>query len=171
MPSRPPRPTAPPQLQSAPAGLRAFVEDLLTLDLEEPWAQPTWVKEAGTCAVWRPPGAYPLVMGDPDVEGNVLVEAELVDSGAGAWLTLFGDPSGLRAKYLTHYVIHGRKALKTQNPPDLRALVAPEVLDLEEWDSLSPEGQANEDPKRIIKLDESAARGRLATGASLFLAP
>jgi hypothetical protein len=223
----PSRPTAPPQLQSAPAELRAFVEDLFTLDLEAPWAQPAGVKQPGATAVWRPPNAYTLVMGDLDVEGNVLVEAagedmgvlvvfgdvtcrnlmvgvgfsfvctgalrvketlvaraadsvtyaagvveaELVDSGSGAWLTLFGDPSGLRAKYLTHYAMHGRNALQTSNPPDLRALVVPEVLDLEEWDSLTPEQQADEDPKLIIKLDARAARKRLAAGASLFREP
>ncbi|CAM3628871.1 hypothetical protein G4177_32115 [Corallococcus sp. ZKHCc1 1396] len=222
----PPRPTAPPQLQSAPEPLRKFVEDLFTLDVEEPWAQPAQVKETGA-TVWRPPNAYTLVMGDLEVEGNVLVEAaghdegvlvvfgdvtcrnlfvgvgfsfvcigtlrvkevlvacsadsvtyaagvveaEIVDSGSGAWLTLFGDPSGLRAKYLTHYVMHGRTPIRSQNPPDLRALVVPEVLDLEEWESLSPEEQADEDPKIVIKLDERAARRRLASGESLFVAP
>ncbi|RKG61399.1 hypothetical protein D7V80_34730 [Corallococcus sp. CA054B] len=222
----PPRPAAPPQLQSAPEALRKFVESLLTLDVEEPWAQPTEVKETGA-APWRPPNAYTLVMGSLDVEGNVLVEAaghdegvlvvfgdvtcrnlfvgvgftfvctgtlrvketlvatsmdsvtyaagvveaEVVDSGSGAWLTLFGDASQLHVKHLTYYVMNGRKVIKSQNPPDLRTLVVPEVLDLEEWDSLSAEEQADEDPKDIIKLDAGAARERLARGESLFLSP
>ncbi|RKG77994.1 hypothetical protein, partial [Corallococcus terminator] len=98
------------------------------------------------------------------------VEAELLDSGSGAWLTLFGDPSLLRVKHLTHYVMHGRTPIKPPKQPDLRTLVVPEVLDTEEWDSLSQEEQAEESPEALIKLDTRAVRKRLMSGASLFSA-
>ncbi|RKH10483.1 hypothetical protein D7V97_13710 [Corallococcus sp. CA053C] len=222
----PPRPTAPPQLQTAPAPLREFVDNLLTLDVEEPWAELDGVKQAGP-APWRPPHPYTLVKGPVELDGNMLVEsaghdqgvlvvfgdvtcqnlfvgvgfsfvctgtlrvrealvarsadsvtyaagvveAQLVDSGSGAWLTLFGDASQLHAKHLTHYVMNGRKVIKSQKPPDLRTLVVPEVLDTEEWDSLSAEEQTDEEPEVLIQLDARAVRKRLASGASLFLAP
>ncbi|TSC25214.1 hypothetical protein [Corallococcus sp. Z5C101001] len=222
----PPRPTPPAQIQEAPAPLREFIEVLLTLDVEEPWAEPTEVKQSGA-APWRPAQPYTLVKGPLEVEGNVLVEAaghdqgvlvvfgdvtcrnlyvgvgfsfvctgtlrvkeaivataadsvtyvagaveaRLLDSGSGAWLTLFGDPSLLRVEHLTYYVMHGKKPIKSPPPPDLRTLVVPEVLDLEEWESLSPEEQADEQPEDLIKLDNRAARKRLGSGASLFQDP
>ncbi|MCY1044723.1 hypothetical protein OV208_25630 [Corallococcus sp. bb12-1] len=222
----PPRPTPPPQLQTAPEKLQEFVRNLLTLDVEEPWDERSQVKQTGS-ATWTPSNPYTLVMGPLEVDGNVLVstgkhddgvlivfgdvtcrnlyvgvgfsfvctgtlrvrealvtraadsiayvagavEAELLDSGSGAWLTLFGDPSLLRVKHLTHYVMHGRTPIKPPKQPDLRTLVVPEVLDTEEWDSLSAEEQAEESPEALIQLDTRAVHKRLMSGASLFLAP
>ena len=178
----PPRPTPPPQLQTAPEKLQEFVRDILTLDVA--WGEFAEVKQTGP-APWKLSNPYTLVRGPLEIEGNLMVadfkhdegvlivfgdvtcqnlyvdagfsfvcigtlrvretlvtrrsdsityvagavEAELLDSGSGAWLTLFGDPSLLRVKHLTYYVMHGRTPIMSPKPPDLRMLVVPDVLD------------------------------------------
>ncbi|XXF79666.1 hypothetical protein P2318_07880 [Myxococcaceae bacterium GXIMD 01537] len=98
-------------------------------------------------------------------------EAELLDSGAGAWLTLFGDPSLLRVKHLTGYVMHGRTPIKLPQRPNLMELVAREAIETEEWDSLSEEERAKYNPADLLRLDSYAVLKLLRRGDRLLLKP
>lgn len=99
------------------------------------------------------------------------VEARLLDSGAGAWLTLFGDPSLLKVEHLTGYVMRGRTPIKPPERPNLLKLVVSEAIDTEEWDSLSDERRAEFNPADILRIDTYGAYKVLRRGQRLMLDP
>jgi hypothetical protein len=91
-----------------------------------------------------------------------------LDSGAGAWLTLF-DSKSLAVGHLSRYVmINGRPV--RQGKPDLLSLLVPKALETEEWDSLSAGEQKNESPKDYVRVDTQAVRSLMAQGESILKA-
>jgi hypothetical protein len=96
------------------------------------------------------------------------VSVRVLDSGSGAWLSIY-DPLQLVADSLTGYVMVGNLPVKPSARVDLSRLVVPAVIERDEWDSLDPEDQADEDPADYLRIDDGRLRTLLGEGRSVLL--
>ena len=95
------------------------------------------------------------------------VRARLVDSGSGAWLTIF-SPAQLMAKHVSGYVMVGAKPLQPKRRADLKKLLVPRAVEREEWDAMDAEDREGEDASDYIRVDDRAAFGLLAKGGTIL---
>lgn len=96
------------------------------------------------------------------------VHAGFLDSGSGAWLTVFREDA-LRVKELCGYVMGGGSVV-ANGEAELVSLLVADAIESEEWDSFSPEEQEEERPHKsdYLRVDDGAARRILAAGKSIL---
>ena len=93
------------------------------------------------------------------------VRAILLESGPGAWLTLF-DAKKLAAK-VTGYVLVGARVLKPKSAGSA-AILVPAVVESEEWDAMAEEDREGEAEEDYVSVKVDAAAKRLAKGLGLL---
>ncbi|HMK47778.1 MAG TPA: hypothetical protein VK436_14235 [Methanocella sp.] len=100
-----------------------------------------WVSEVMSCTV-----------GDSICEVAGEVHAFLLDSGSGAWLTIY-DEKQLAVDYLAGYVMVGGRPVKPKKKVDLTKCMIEDVIDFGEWNDLSSEEREGGDIAEYIRLD------------------
>lgn len=95
------------------------------------------------------------------------VTAHFLDSGSGAWLTIY-EPTSLNVEHLAGYVMVEGRPLRGAGQADIATLLKPEVIEREEWASLDPEEREGESEADYIRVDDSAARRILARGGTIL---
>jgi len=90
--------------------------------------------------------------GDSICEVAGEVHAFLLDSGSGAWLTIY-DEKQLAVDHLAGYVMVGGRPLKPEKKVDLTKYVIEEAIEFEEWNDLSPEEREKGDIADYTRLD------------------
>lgn len=96
------------------------------------------------------------------------VSASFVDSGSGAWLTLFGGKNALQAPVSGYVMSEGDKPVYEESPVELESLVVKEAIESEEWDAMSADERRGEKRSDYLRVDAQAALQRIAKGTSIL---
>jgi len=97
------------------------------------------------------------------------VGALLLDSGAGAWLTMFGARTHLHATHLTGYVMSAKNQVwKPKAAVDVTDVVVDAALETEEWDSLDAADRVGERRADYVGVDTDAVLRLLGKGGGVL---
>lgn len=96
------------------------------------------------------------------------VQAQLLDSGQGAWMDVFDKAQIAAVQHLSSYVMVAGSPHSPEEDADLTELLIEDVQDTEEWDELDPEEQAEEEAADYVSLDQKKAFKLLAKGQSIL---
>lgn len=97
------------------------------------------------------------------------VQAQLLDSGHGAWMDVFDKAQIAAVQHLSSYVMVAGSPHSPEEDADLTELLIEDVQDTEEWDELDPEEQAEEKAADYVGLDKQKAFALLAKGQSILV--
>jgi hypothetical protein len=94
------------------------------------------------------------------------INAKLVISGSGAWLTTF-SPKQLGRTPVSGYVMVGNKPSK-ETTVDLGKRLISAVVNDEEWRAMDPEDRVGEKASDYVQLEDSKVSKHLAAGKSIL---
>lgn len=97
------------------------------------------------------------------------VGAYLLDSGSGAWLTMFGSRTALRATHVSGYVMNAKGDVwEPKATADVTEIVIDDALETEEWDSLDAEDRKGESKADYVRVDTDAVLRILGKGGGVL---
>lgn len=97
------------------------------------------------------------------------VGAHLLDSGSGAWLTMFADRAALRATHVSGYVMSAKGAVwEPKRKVDVTDVVIDDAIETEEWDAMDADDRKGEQKADYVRVDTDAVLRIVGKGGSVL---